>query len=117
MIVNEAAERKAIVRKQMIGAGQPLTRPDVMRHIADNISQFIEPERASGVLRRASRIERGSFSTEPPQPSPSLYQRMTLTPAVSRAMEMAKDIHQNLRDVWASVREAGRQAMAQDPHY
>jgi hypothetical protein len=42
---------------------------------------------------------------------------MTLTPAVSRAMEMAKDIHQNLRDVWASVREAGRQAMAQDPHY
>jgi predicted aconitase with swiveling domain len=76
MIVNEAAERKAIVRKQMIGAGQPLTRPDVMRHIADNISRFIEPERASGVLRRASRIERGSFSTEPPQPSPSLCQRM-----------------------------------------
>jgi len=56
--VNETAERKAIVRKQMIGAGQPLTRPDVMRHIADNISRFIEPERASDVLRRASRIER-----------------------------------------------------------
>ena len=117
MVVSESAERKAIVRKQMIGAGQVPTRPDVMQHIADNLSRFAEPERATDMLRRASKIERGSVSAQHQQPSLSLYQRMTLSPLVSRTMEMAKEAHQHLRDFWRETMEAGRRAMERDPHY
>jgi hypothetical protein len=110
LVVSDAAERKAIVRKQMIGAGLAPNRSDVMQHIADNLSRFAEPQRASDVVRRASKVERG---TNPDldasqQHSPSLYQRMTLSPVVSRTMETAKDAQHCLRDIWEVTREAGR---------
>jgi len=119
LVVSESAERKAIVRKQMIGAGVAPTRADVMQHIGDNLSRFATPERATDVLSRAGKIERGTVAGQDRQQqfSPSLYQRMTLSPVVTRTMEMAKEAQQCLRDIWEAAREAGRRAMERDPVY
>jgi hypothetical protein len=119
LVVSESAERKAIVRKQMIGAGVAPTRADVMQHIGDNLSRFATPERATDVLSRAGKIERGTVAGQDRQQQflPSLYQRMTLSPVVTRTMEMAKEAQQCLRDIWEAAREAGRRAMERDPVY
>lgn len=118
LVLSESAERKAIVRKQMIGAGQAPTRPDVMHHIADNFSRFATPERATDVMRRANKIERGRVD-QPNQPTqaPSIYQRMSMSPVMARTMEMARDAAQSLQEYWSKAREAARQTMQREPQH
>jgi hypothetical protein len=91
----------------------------VMQHISDNLSRFAAPERATDVLNRASKIERGTVvERDQSHPfTPSLYQRMTMSPVVTRTMEMAKDAQQCLRDIWEVAREAARRAFEQTPQY
>ncbi|MGD0106950.1 MAG: hypothetical protein ABSC06_23365 [Rhodopila sp.] len=121
LVVSDAAERKAIVRKQMIGAGQAPNRADVMQTITDNLSRFAEPQRATDVLRRSSKIERGRVN-EPEQPyqhaheTPSLYQRMGLAPVVTRVTDAIREVaHKtHLKEFWAKAQELGRQARARE---
>ena len=39
---SDAAERKAIVKRQMLGAGEAPSRDDVVRNIATNLSRFAD---------------------------------------------------------------------------
>jgi len=61
LVVSDAAERKAIVRRQMLGAGQTPSREDVVRNIATNLSRFATKRQATTLLEQAISVQRNSI--------------------------------------------------------
>jgi hypothetical protein len=58
LVVSDAAERKAIVQRQMLGAGDAPSRQDVVRNIATNLSRFATKRQATTLLEQAITVQR-----------------------------------------------------------
>jgi TrwC relaxase/AAA domain len=61
LVVSDAAERKAIVKRQMLGAGETPSRGDVVRNIAANLSRFATKRQATTLLGQAIEVQRNSI--------------------------------------------------------
>jgi hypothetical protein len=60
IVVSDAAERKAITQRQMLGAEQKPSQEDVVRNIAANLSRFAEKRYATAMLEKAIDVQRGA---------------------------------------------------------
>jgi hypothetical protein len=60
LVVSDAAERKAIVQRQMLGAEQRPSQEDVVRNIAANLSRFAAKRYATTMIERAISVQRGT---------------------------------------------------------
>lgn len=58
LVVSDAAERKAIVKRQMLGLAETPSRDDVVRNIAVNLSRFATKRTATAQLEQAIDIQR-----------------------------------------------------------
>jgi len=61
LVVSDAAERKAIVKRQMLGAAETPSREDVVRNIATNLSRFATKRQATTLLEQAIDVRRNSL--------------------------------------------------------
>jgi hypothetical protein len=59
LVVSDGAERKAIINRQMLGAGGKPSQEDVIRNIATNLSRFAEKRYATVMIEKATHIQRG----------------------------------------------------------
>jgi TrwC relaxase/AAA domain len=60
IVVNEAAERRHVHRRQMLGTFEPIREANVIRNLADNLSRQPEKITATDLLSRAGRVYRGT---------------------------------------------------------
>ena len=60
IVVNEAAERRHIHRRRMLGTFEPIREANVIRNLADNLSRQPEKITATDLLSRAGRVYRGT---------------------------------------------------------
>ena len=60
IVVNEAAERRQIHRRRMLGNVEPIREADVIRNLADNLSRQPEKTTATDLLSRAGQVYRGT---------------------------------------------------------
>ena len=60
IVVNEAAERRQVYSRQMLGSLEPIRETDVIRNLADNLSRQPEKTTATDLLSRAGQVYRGT---------------------------------------------------------
>jgi hypothetical protein len=60
IVVNEAAERRQVHSRRMLGTFEPIREPDVIRNLADNLSRQPEKKTATDLLSRAGQVYRGT---------------------------------------------------------
>jgi len=113
MVVSDAAERRQIVKRQMLGLNQTPSEADVVRNIAENLSRFPAKSQATEAIRRATSVRRGMIGerrmaavVEPQaeqdrEYKPSLYERLQLSRAVDRIIEFTHA----LRHSWQHGRD------------
>ena len=99
LVVSEAAERRQIVKRQMLGLHQSPSEADVVRNIGENLSRFPAKSQATEAIRRATNVRRGMIgerrmaaAVEPKEAqgreyTPSLYERLQLSRTVERIIE------------------------------
>ena len=114
MVVSDAAERRQIVKRQMLGLNQTPSEADVVRNIAENLSRFPAKSQATEAIRRATNVRRGMIGerrmaavVEPKEErdcKPSLYERLQLSRAVDRVIEFTHA----LRHSWQREQDAER---------
>lgn len=105
LVVSDAAERKAITQRQMLGAEQKPSQEDVVRNIATNLSRFAEKRYATAMLEKAIDIQRGAVRSflsgaEAVQRSGqrtgvadvSRYQAIRLSEVVHQSVDVARDL-------------------------
>ncbi len=63
MVISDAAERRAIVKRQMLGVNEVPRQEDVVRNIANNLSRFGKREQATDMLARAYEVSRGTIQS------------------------------------------------------
>ena len=59
IVASDAAERRAIVGRQMLGTHETPSQEDVVRNIANNLSRFARRENATDLIERAVDVQRG----------------------------------------------------------
>jgi hypothetical protein len=113
LVVSDAAERKAIVKRQMLGAGETPSRADVVRNIANNLSRFATKRQATTLLEQAIDVRRNSIRSL--QRSNEAFQRNAQRAShhvssfeMSRLAGIVQRIQQHTMDI---AREAPRHAM------
>jgi hypothetical protein len=60
LVVNEAAERRQVFGRQMLGSQEAVTEADVIRNLANNLSRQPEKTSATALLARAAEVYRGT---------------------------------------------------------
>jgi hypothetical protein len=60
IVVNEAAERRQVYSRRMLGSFEPIRETDVIRSLADNLSRQPEKTTATDLLSRAGQVYRGT---------------------------------------------------------
>ena len=102
LVVSDAAERRAIVKRRMLGLHQTPSEADVVRNIADNLSRFPEKQQATEMLARAIDVRRG------------VVRRFGLgSEAVERRNASGRDAADLTVYEWARVSELAHRVVAQ----
>lgn len=135
MVVSEAAERQAIVRRQMIGLADVPREEDVIRNLAANLGRYDTKRNATDLLSRSVELQRGLIARfqrglEPierarqqgPQSQMGPAARRRLTPVMAKLAGMTQQVQERVAQLWHQtwggpdphMRQPGRQR-AHDP--
>jgi len=109
-----AAERKAIVKRQMLGLGETPNRADVIRNIATNLSRFNEKRQATTTLEHAIAVQRGIVrgflvGSDAVQRTAQRHGEGEISKfAMARLAEAVHQVQRHAMDIWSSTAEIGR---------
>jgi hypothetical protein len=113
MVVSDAAERREIVKRQMIGVPHELPREaDVIRNLAANLGRFDTKRNATDLRISAVAAERSMIASFQRGMEPlarqqqvsamqiTTYARQRLAPAMARVAAAMQQVHEQVTAVW-----------------
>jgi hypothetical protein len=135
MVVSDAAERRDIVRRQMIGVPQELPREaDVLSNLAANLGRFDAKRNATDLRISAVAAERSMIASFQRGMEPlarqqqtsgmqlTIYARQRLAPAMARVMAAMQQVQEQATSLWQQTMGTGgtqarqrRQEVEQEP--
>jgi hypothetical protein len=120
LVVSDAAERKAIVKRQMLGAGAAPSRADVIRNITTNLSRFATKRQATTTLEQAIDVHRHSIrsfhrGTEAVQRDAMRESHHVSGYEMSRLAAVVQQMQQRTMDIWSATVGVGRHRTTQQP--
>jgi hypothetical protein len=120
MVVSDAAERRDIVRRQMIGVPQELPREaDVLRNLAANLGRFDAKRNATDLRISAVAAERDMVASFQRGMEPlarqrqasdmqlTIYARQRLAPAMARVVAAMQQIQETVATFWQQTMGTG----------
>jgi hypothetical protein len=134
IVVSDAAERRDIVARQMIGVPHELPREaDVLRNLAVNLGRFETKRNATDLRISAVAAERDMVASfqrgmaplvrrqQAPDMQLTIYARQRLAPALARVVAAMQQVQEKVSALWQLTKGAGvtqarqrRQEAAQD---
>jgi hypothetical protein len=113
MVVSDAAERREIVKRQMIGLAEAPREEDVIRNLAANLGRFETKRNATDLISRSVEIQRRMIAgfqrgVEPiarrqqqaPEIQISPYTRQRLALMMARFVAVTQQVQERVANVW-----------------
>jgi hypothetical protein len=120
MVVSDAAERREIVKRQMIGVPQELPREaDVLRNLAANLGRFDTKRNATDLRISAVAAERSMIASFQRGMEPlarqqqasgiqlTAYARQRLAPAMARVAAAMRQVQEKVTTLWQQTKGTG----------
>jgi hypothetical protein len=120
MVVSDAAERRDIVRRQMIGVPHELPREaDVIRNLAANLGRFETKRNATDLRISAVAAERDMVTSFQRGMEPlvrqqqgsdmqlTTYARQRLAPAMARVAAAMRQVQEKVTTLWQQTKGTG----------
>ena len=118
MVVSDAAERRDIVRRQMVGLAEVPREEDVIRNLAANLGRFETKRTATDLLIRSVAVQRGMLASFQRGVEPvarqqqasdmqiTAYARQRLAPVMARFAAVTQQVHERVSTLWQQAMRA-----------